>query len=961
MNRDTYPCGTAQAGIALMPVVFTLAILAAAAFLTSREGMVALAVTRGEAIKVANDMAADSVLARAKWELMHSGCSIPAAKTGLAYGEHSFDVDYSGTMPNIEISTTLHVANGAKITRKTPPITVYDYLQPRQLTLQPDAGDSEDTYIEGQSGHTDHNKGSDTELSVESRSNQLKRTLLKFGLLEAPDNIDLSSAVLELYQSANSGSALTINVHRVTRHWNETEVTWEDRRNNRGWNTEGGDYTPAVSGSFVADTNDTWRSANITELVEYWLENPVRNRGMILTSNTSADSKEKKFRSSSHNQAGLRPKLTLNYLCECGQTCAAGTVVQDIKLSADSKAELGGTTFFPTDIVWYRGPDSASRLLFDGTSQIVNSRISAFHQLANNNYTLAFSSPVNIGGISVMQGDIIEYDSRSQTAYMRFKARDHNFYAGINSVYTDDTGNLLFSANGSGNMYGLNFSDRDLIAYNRTTMTPSLELRANDHDYDRRITAVHKDSDDSLILAFENDFKWGDHKYQRGSLVRYDTATRKIAAYFDGARFGDSNSISSVHTGPPSGAFPLLEIAHWEFNDKNEEPAIDRINSLAAASLGSPGRPEWVPGGNNGAMRFDGVNDGMTVADHSLLDMASEFTLSAYVHLDTSVNGKNFAIVSKENSSRNNGYAMTLEGQELVLRVQGNSYSANTTITVGAWHHFAVVFDRNKNQVSLYQNGDLLKLHSNTVQTVGNAEPLRIGYSAGNAHLQGVIDDVKLYREALDLNAIRALYKTLPQTAPDVKATSTPEDNTDNDSDSNNQAWACNGSYRDNFSKAESTSSNGSIDWSSLPAVKNDFNSWGNFFFASVGIFDGALWLRNANKYYARRTDLSGAKQAYLSYDYRRDEVDFEDEQVTVYVSTESSPSAAPSSSSSDWIAVATHKGGVKSEPWQPHVIDISEHISSSTWIAFRTSNTYEFGDRFWIDYINVNCSTAAP
>ncbi len=79
----------------------------------------------------------------------------------------------------------------------------------------------------------------------------------------------VNSAVLTLF--ANGGSGATVNVHRVTAPWSETFVTW---------NNFGGAYDPAVAASFIGNVG--WQSADVTALVQAWVDGTVPNYGILL-------------------------------------------------------------------------------------------------------------------------------------------------------------------------------------------------------------------------------------------------------------------------------------------------------------------------------------------------------------------------------------------------------------------------------------------------------------------------------------------------------------------------------------------------------------------------------------------------------------------------------------------------------------------------------------------------------
>ena len=78
--------------------------------------------------------------------------------------------------------------------------------------------------------------------------------------IEIPSGATLVSATFYIYVHTPNGE--TIYVHRVTDAWDEGTITW---------NNFGGAFDPTVIASFVADGGG-WRSADITSLVQDWLD-----------------------------------------------------------------------------------------------------------------------------------------------------------------------------------------------------------------------------------------------------------------------------------------------------------------------------------------------------------------------------------------------------------------------------------------------------------------------------------------------------------------------------------------------------------------------------------------------------------------------------------------------------------------------------------------------------------------
>ena len=102
--------------------------------------------------------------------------------------------------------------------------------------------------------------------------NQISYSLDSFSAdkIAIPDGATLESATL--YIRVDHPSDAAVDIKRITSDWDEMTVTWANF---------GGAFDATVLASFVADGSD-WRSADVTSLVNSWLDGTYDNFGMIL-------------------------------------------------------------------------------------------------------------------------------------------------------------------------------------------------------------------------------------------------------------------------------------------------------------------------------------------------------------------------------------------------------------------------------------------------------------------------------------------------------------------------------------------------------------------------------------------------------------------------------------------------------------------------------------------------------
>jgi len=127
-----------------------------------------------------------------------------------------------------------------------------------------------------------------------------------------PEGSVINAAIFSI--NVSEGFGATVNVHRVTAAWGESTVTW---------NSFAGAYDPAVIDSFTG--NNGWQSADVTALVQGWVDGSVPNYGILIEQGlTSATT----YRSSEDATPALRPELEIFFT-------PPGDVMQQIVIRRD--------------------------------------------------------------------------------------------------------------------------------------------------------------------------------------------------------------------------------------------------------------------------------------------------------------------------------------------------------------------------------------------------------------------------------------------------------------------------------------------------------------------------------------------------------------------------------------------------------------------------------------------------
>ncbi len=308
-----------QRGFLLITVIVILGTLAAIALMLSTStSMDALLVTK-HTDKVTLEYLAEAGAVHASWLLTQSeNCSdyesVP--ETDFGVGRYSAKVSPASGSP-VRITGIGKLADGATNQAVIDDVIVYDHSSLRSLVLEPGA-EGKDTFIEGDSGHHDHNKGDDKDIRTSSKAGKEYRTLIQFDLSALPSSIRVESAILEI-ELSNLGSADSVEAHRLLHDWDEMEATWNNADTGNTWESPGGDYEPEPVAAFIPNTTGP-QSMDITSVTAAWVKGTWPNYGLILRSPSNSNGQENEYHSSDSSN-GPRPKLTITYACECGGNC----------------------------------------------------------------------------------------------------------------------------------------------------------------------------------------------------------------------------------------------------------------------------------------------------------------------------------------------------------------------------------------------------------------------------------------------------------------------------------------------------------------------------------------------------------------------------------------------------------------------------------------------------------------
>jgi hypothetical protein len=194
--------------------------------------------------------------------------------------------------------------------------------------------------------------------------------------------------------------------------------------------------------------------------------------------------------------------------------------------------------------------------------------------------------------------------------------------------------------------------------------------------------------------------------------------------------------------------------------------ALDALDALALS--GAASREDAF------ALEFDGQDDALIVEHDERLNLEAPYTLAAWVRPEAF---RDLRILDKNPAGSVQGYDFDVFRDNeatafgvLRLCAAGGCWLGSRPLLQGQWYHAAAaVTDR---RVRLYLNGALDAEFETGAPTTANQLPLTIGSAAtGGAHWHGQLDDISMWRRALNATEIRRLmYQRLSGNEPGLLA-----------------------------------------------------------------------------------------------------------------------------------------------------------------------------------------------
>ncbi len=157
------------------------------------------------------------------------------------------------------------------------------------------------------------------------------------------------------------------------------------------------------------------------------------------------------------------------------------------------------------------------------------------------------------------------------------------------------------------------------------------------------------------------------------------------------------------------------------------------------------------------ALSFNGSSDYVEIADSESL-RPSTITVSAWIKMENSASVRQLFLTKWY------GYSCETDtSHRPFFRIyNGGDSPSGSPLVVGEWYHFVGVYDPTADAQyqgnTLYINGERIGTTLKTTAIIHQNNILTIGKYAGGYHWGGLIDEVRIYSEALNTSAVQDLY-----------------------------------------------------------------------------------------------------------------------------------------------------------------------------------------------------------
>jgi hypothetical protein len=217
---------------------------------------------------------------------------------------------------------------------------------------------------------------------------------------------------------------------------------------------------------------------------------------------------------------------------------------------------------------------------------------------------------------------------------------------------------------------------------------------------------------------------------------------------------------------------PVAPVGWWKMNDNTSDTTVTDEMGAHNGVLSVNTNTRSIVGKINRALQLDGVSDTITIANHADFNFGiGEFSIAFWIYVPSTLGAnQEYGVVCKcANYASSPGWGIevstwgsvlpshvTISGFNTGMSVWANAY-AGTLISTDTWHY--VVFQRIGGALYLTIDAEFARgcNHADCALNMDNTQNVVIGDHSWGPNAPIAIDDLRIYRGAIDAEAIATL------------------------------------------------------------------------------------------------------------------------------------------------------------------------------------------------------------
>ena len=198
--------------------------------------------------------------------------------------------------------------------------------------------------------------------------------------------------------------------------------------------------------------------------------------------------------------------------------------------------------------ITYHSSDASDPTLRPKLLIVANCECGKACSASDNTIYLSTDGSAQLGGLSFLDKDLVEYDRSGDIGTLFLDSAAVGLGKKIDALHVLEDGHLLLSVDADTTFGGLSFKKEDLIEYDPVAGTATMFLEAEVHFQSKQnIVSVHMLDSGNIVLSTAGSATLGGLAFSDRDLVEYNRDTGQASIFFDGDATTLSKKIFAVH------------------------------------------------------------------------------------------------------------------------------------------------------------------------------------------------------------------------------------------------------------------------------------------------------------------------------------------------------------------------------------------------------------------------------